>query len=73
MLGRVRAKQDVGEQAWFVSNTFGRSESHPRKIWLFLLSLTYVCVSRGNNLEVQLRLMFKDKKFSIFFSRIGKN
>ena len=37
---RVRAKRDVGEQVWFVPNTFGGSEGqcHLRKIWLFLPS-----------------------------------
>ena len=42
MFGRVRAKQGVGEQAWFVPNTFGRSESPQENLAIF--TPTYVRV-----------------------------
>ena len=40
LFGRVRTKQRVGKQVWFVPNIFGGSEGqcHLREIWIFLLS-----------------------------------
>ena len=39
-MGRIRAKQVIDEQVWFIPNIFGKSGSrcHSRKVLLFLLS-----------------------------------